>query len=515
MAAMNSHDSELIERYFQGDADARRQLLARVREDPDLKSHLRHQIRVHRLLKHSVHAKTGENFVAGVVQEIQRRKPSKRSWRWQMSVLAASCCVIFAIFAVTLNWHQEPSAVGSISKLAGTEPHLMPGQSIDAGSFYLSTGYAELSLTNGVVLLLESPARLEFEGANRVLLTEGALVAKVPPEAIGFAVDTPSSNIVDLGTEFGVAVDGTGASQVHVLEGEVKVKTPNATEYENLYQNDARAFDIDRQVEVIESLPNRFMRTLPGRRYQDPHYLHWNFDDFNGRFGCEGPGINGQCFPAKPRTLSGSDGAPDVVSGAFDDAVYFDGTNQWLSTAFPGIGGSKPRTVAFWVKVPQDFEPHQGFGILSWGLADKLSAWQISINPLEVSGPLGRIRIGTNEAEIVGTTDLRDNRWHHVAIVLFGGDKADLSTHVLMYIDGKLERSFDKSIARVFTDLDHPKSKPLMMGRNIAFSDLSNTEKVNRFFRGAVDEVFIFDTALTQKDIVKLMRTNSISHKKR
>ncbi|MGD8174428.1 LamG-like jellyroll fold domain-containing protein [Marinimicrobium sp. ARAG 43.8] len=510
---MNSNDSELIERYLQGDPGARRQLLARVQGDETLEIHLRQQVRLHRLLKHTVHAKSGQSFVAGVIQEVQRGKSSTRSSRWLISAVAISFSIVCALFIGILNSHQQATAVGSISKLAGTESHLRPGQSIATGNFHLSTGYAEISLTNGVVLLLESPARLKFENADRVLLTEGALVAKVPPEAIGFSVDTPTSNIVDLGTEFGVTVDGSGSSQVHVLEGEVKVKLPHATEYENLYQNDARAFDIGRQVEVIESLPNRFMRTLPGRRYRDPHYLHWDFDNVDGRFDCKGPGIDDQCFPAMPRTL-GVDG-PHTISGVFNNAVYFDGSSQWLSTEFPGIGGSKPRTVAFWVRVPENFEPHQGFGILSWGLSDKLSAWQISVNPLEVSGPLGRIRIGTNEAEIVGTTDLRDGRWHHVAIVLFGGDNADLSTHVLMYIDGKLERSSDKSIARVFTDLSHPKSKPLMMGRNIAFDDLNNTEKVNRFFRGAVDEVFIFDTALTQQDIVKLMRTNTISQSKR
>lgn len=148
---------------------------------------------------------------------------------------------------------------------------------------------------------------------------------------------------------------------------------------------------------------------------------------------------------------------------------------------------------------------------MSWGLSDKRSAWQISLNPLDVSGPIGRLRIGTNQGEIVGTTDLRDERWHHIAIVLFGGDDADLSTHVLMYVDGLLENSLGKSIARVYTELNHPDSKPLTMGRNIAF-EYDNPNKVNKFFKGAIDELYVFEAALDQHQILSLMEKNRLPY---
>lgn len=508
---INLQTKQLIERYLAGDQKAGRVLRERLQTDPGLEAELAEQIQMHRLLAYASQARSGDQFAKAVIQRIKTTKrpglPGNKPWLIATAVSFVLLCFLW----LGVLWQAPVSSVGSISKLAGTTSGLSPGQTVAAGRFYLDSGYAEITLTNGVILLLESPVKIDFDSADRLVLSEGTLVARVPPEATGFAVDTPSANIVDLGTEFGVSVDNAGVSQVHVLEGEVKVKSPGSREYENLYQNDARSFTLDQQVAVIQSQPNRFMRTLPGRRYQNPEYLHWSFDHYEGFFKCDGPGIGQQCFPAFARSLSGDDTPPDMIQGPFGQAVAFDGANQWLATEFPGIGGNKPRTVAFWVKVPDDFNPREGFGILSWGLADKLSAWQISVNPLPVSGPLGRIRVGTNEAEIVGTTDLRDDRWHHVAIVLFGGDKADLSTHVLIYIDGELERSFGKSIARVFTELNHPHSKPLMMGRNIAFNNPDNPHKVNRFFRGGVDEVFIFDTALTQQDINKLMRTNSIA----
>jgi len=109
----------------------------------------------------------------------------------------------------------------------------------------------------------------------------------------------------------------------------------------------------------------------------------------------------------------------------------------------------------------------------------------------------------------VGSTDLRDDTWHHLAIVLFGGEEVNLSTHVLIYVDGNLEYSDHKSIVKVFTDLDHPNSKSLTMGRNIAF-DNESTNKNSRFFRGQLDELYIFDSALDEPQIKNLMQKNTI-----
>ena len=88
-----------------------------------------------------------------------------------------------------------------------------------------------------------------------------------------------------------------------------------------------------------------------------------------------------------------------------------------------------------------------------------------------------------------------------------GGEAADLSTHVLLYIDGNLENTSIKSVAHIDTQLDHEDSLPLMFGRNIRFGDDSSPVD-EQFFRGWIDEAFIFDTALNQNQIKHLMRTN-------
>ena len=55
----------------------------------------------------------------------------------------------------------------------------------------------------------------------------GKVTANVPPRAIGFRIDTPDMEVIDLGTEFALRVDPAGESRLHVLEGEVEARKEN------------------------------------------------------------------------------------------------------------------------------------------------------------------------------------------------------------------------------------------------------------------------------------------------
>jgi len=85
----------------------------------------------------------------------------------------------------------------------------------------LESGLAQLTFESGAKLILQGPAefvvRSEMEGSLRL----GKLTAVVPQRAQGFSVTTPSAEIVDLGTEFGIEVNDAGRTEVHVFEGEV------------------------------------------------------------------------------------------------------------------------------------------------------------------------------------------------------------------------------------------------------------------------------------------------------
>jgi hypothetical protein len=121
------------------------------------------------------------------------------------------------------------------------------GEPLRPGALTLSAGFAELVFDSGVVVLIEAPAIFDIERGNVLFLRSGKLSAVVPKEAVGFTVKTVNANIVDYGTEFGVAVDNSGLIAAHVFKGKVKVsslkQTDGARESSWLTENEAVSVD--------------------------------------------------------------------------------------------------------------------------------------------------------------------------------------------------------------------------------------------------------------------------------
>jgi hypothetical protein len=448
---------------------------------------------------------SGGAFAAAVRGRILRRR---RVLRWSIAAGAAAAVLAAAIgFG---GWPSDPPAAarltGSVAAEWSTKPRadLRTGDGVD-----LDAGLAELTLAGGVVLILEGPARIRLAGGARVRLERGCLTARVPKGAEGFRVDTPSSEVVDLGTEFGVRVGADGSSEVHVLRGRVQARRDGQDAFVQLAEGHGLRFAaLARQVEAIGSDPVRFVRALPGRSTERPAFLHWAFDEGEGRIADDtGPGIGGARYPARLEAFEGGEG-PSWGAGRFGRALFFNGVDAFATTGFPGIGGADPRTLAFWARVPADFEAHQGYGMLGWGAMRPGNAWQLSPNPWAREGPVGRLRIGTYDSFAIGTTDLRDDRWHHVAVVMYGGRDADVGTHILLYVDGRLEPTTARSIRAIDTDTRGPGARALAFGRNLGFRGGPSFR--DRFFRGWLDEVYIFDAALSSDQVRALREANRL-----
>ena len=100
-----------------------------------------------------------------------------------------------------------------------------PERSVHAGEpLEIASGIAELKLKQGATLFIEGPAEWTIDGDNRATLNQGRLIARVPEAALGFTLDTPAAQIVDLGTEFAVEVGAAGTAEVHVTKGEINVR---------------------------------------------------------------------------------------------------------------------------------------------------------------------------------------------------------------------------------------------------------------------------------------------------
>ena len=106
-----------------------------------------------------------------------------------------------------------------------SEPALLLGAHLYEGQYVkLKAGLAEITFKDGAAVVLEGPATLGITSKAETHLASGGLVAHVPSRAIGFTVTAATTKIVDLGTEFGVAVDAEGQVSVRVFEGMVSVE---------------------------------------------------------------------------------------------------------------------------------------------------------------------------------------------------------------------------------------------------------------------------------------------------
>ncbi|MDG2256239.1 MAG: FecR domain-containing protein [Opitutaceae bacterium] len=409
----------------------------------------------------------------------------------------------------TLGGRAEIARVTSLEDVEwSTENIFSVGDWIPARTLDLRSGYAELEFSNGTQLLIEGPASLDIVDSMNVRMRYGKASARVPESGHGFTIDSPVAQIVDLGTEFGVEVLADGNTEVHVLNGLVEARAHDTEDFKRLSKDQAMRVS-GNQITYSKADPSRFLRNLPDRDQQIPaKFIRWSFDDGEGMVASsENLGLSTQVHDAHLKSIFDSLPGPSWGEGVFGGCLKFDGKDDSLETDFIGIDSDKARTVAFWVKAPDSME-RNGFAILGYGKWETGQAWQISLNPDEHEGPLGRIRVGAKDGVLIGNTDLRDGRWHHVAVVLYPGRDVNLATNVLIYLDGSLEQTSRKSFLTIDTSTKTD-AFPVTMGRAADAVDKSSYRE-NSFFEGSLDEVYIFDSAISKSQVQSLMKSNEI-----
>ena len=94
------------------------------------------------------------------------------------------------------------------------------GQSVAAGRIALLGGAVELTLSNGVVIVLEGPGDLELRDELAAFLHAGSAVVRMPEGMSGFRLDTATTDVLDLGTEFAVKAAPGFVTDVQVFDGD-------------------------------------------------------------------------------------------------------------------------------------------------------------------------------------------------------------------------------------------------------------------------------------------------------
>jgi hypothetical protein len=84
------------------------------------------------------------------------------------------------------------------------ERPLSVGQLLEPGHIKILGGAIEMTLRNGVAIVLEGPGDLELRGELEAFLHAGRVVVRMPEGMSGFRLDTATTDVLDLGTEFAV-----------------------------------------------------------------------------------------------------------------------------------------------------------------------------------------------------------------------------------------------------------------------------------------------------------------------
>ena len=224
---------------------------------------------------------------------------SQRARRWQAAAAAVILCSLAAVAVFFIRQRDggigpvgsapqvadapaaiEHSDLASLQKPLATitqqqfllpadpERSLSVGQPLEPGHLKILGGAIEVTLRNGVVIVLEGPGDLELRGELEAYLHAGRVVVRMPEGMSGFRLDTATTDVLDLGTEFAVKAGAGFVTDVQVYEGAVIAsgRSPEAAGRfpKRLEAGQAARFSPQAAVEP-ETLPfaeSRFVRRL-------------------------------------------------------------------------------------------------------------------------------------------------------------------------------------------------------------------------------------------------------------
>ncbi|MFP4058548.1 MAG: LamG-like jellyroll fold domain-containing protein [Candidatus Brocadiia bacterium] len=219
---------------------------------------------------------------------------------------------------------------------------------------------------------------------------------------------------------------------------------------------------------------------------------YWPFEEGSGETTADvAGGYNGSLLPAGsgPAWTPASNPALPTSTQALD----FDAVDDYVHTVFPGIGGSGSRTVSFWINTTEVTR----HGIVAWGDSGSSGEkWHVRLNDSAGNGVVGAVRTEVQGGYNIADTPLDDGAWHHVVSV-FQKDSDPNVNDVDHYVDGVLLGRSGLNPQSVNTDTTSGAAEPVSIGRRMQDSSAHH-------YRGLIDDVAIWSTALPEEEIQKL-----------
>jgi hypothetical protein len=393
------------------------------------------------------------------------------------------------------------------------------GHSVESGSeIALHSGIAEFRLDNGVSFGMEGPASLLLASPSKLVLQYGKLTAHVPWGSGDFKIVLAGCRVAARDAEFGLSLTGEKLD-IHVFSGEVMATNSLASaqaddedvsydenDFANAVITAGRALRLTARGEMLrvvgweKAVPDHFVTKLSmsGPLTVTDEYVnqiksaqpvgYWRFEQ-----------VSDSKIPNEIKS-----GPPLIVrehSSLVGDAGNLSAELHWGSNWDLRTDSKLPLmrsdySIEAWVK-PSHL--HRGNLIslecqgrkksnarieLQGGMGDAYSSM--------VRGSLRFVHRDYPQQRALSVSCFSSSpytvrRWQHVAAV-------KTKSKMVLYIDGKRVGSSDLG-----EGLDFPKDVYVLVGLNSSIS--------GRRFVGQVDELAIYDRALTEEEIVRHFNT--------
>jgi len=205
----------------------------------------------------------------------------------------------------------------------------------------------------------------------------------------------------------------------------------------------------------------------------DPHLAgRWTFDDGSGTTAADAT-AHGRDGTLKGSLTFEKHSAP----GRCGKALNFNGKGAVEVKGYKGVTGIRPRTVAAWIQT----KASRG-EVLAWGGDDFGKRWSLQFIR-------GRLGVSPHGGYLYMNDPVHDGKWHHVAVVMKEAERPNLHDDVTLYKDGERAAIHDIGLLDLWP-IDTGEAQDVRIGRG---------------FNGLIDEVRIYDRALSAEEIKALV----------
>ena len=420
--------------------------------------------------------------------------PTTDCWRVAPRVLATVGVIAASLLIIERLWFANPApdghalvatVVADVDAALSCDDEPWSDFGLRAGEYRLDQGLLHMQFGGGVMVYVEAPASFGVVSENRVVLRRGRLSANVPPEGIGFTVETPEAEVIDFGTEFSVDVE-SGASEVHVFEGLVRV-LPRSQDGEKTRQpvdlRTSQALQVKESPEEpveIEVARDRFIRN-----FDEPHRSYArSVKQFSPLAYYRMP-IRDKGLVAAPLQYSGEVLTGDGVRPPHARGVFAGGSLRVMAGS-TGRGGrvDVPPSIDtghFTLAVVVYLEEHAPSGVVATNIQGDKGNFRLALNELglleaTIRNSNGELRSLTSDNSLPLVT------WRHLVITADGDQ-------LRIYEDGRLLVSTPCGM------MAPSGSETLWFGTNA---------DATRLWNGRIDEVVLLDGALSDEEIAEL-----------